>query len=78
MTFRPRGPKTSAQLTSKSRKATTAFLGLELDPDRNGQVEGERLISTADSAGEIWVIPTNEERIIAQDTHRIAGQKESG
>ena len=52
------------------------FLGLELDPGRNGDIEGEGLISTADSAGEIWVIPTNEEQIIARDTHRIANQEE--
>ncbi len=53
------------------------FLGLTLDPDRNGQGEGERLISTADSAVEIWVIPTNEEWIIAQDTYRIASGSET-
>ncbi len=53
------------------------FLGLTLDPDRNGRGEGERLISTADSAAEIWVIPTNEEWIIAQDTYRIASGSEA-
>lgn len=52
------------------------FLGLTMDPDRNGQGEGERLISTEGSAVEIWVIPTNEEWIIAQDTYRIASGSE--
>ncbi len=52
------------------------FLGLTLDPDRNGQGAGERLISTKGSAVEIWVIPTNEEWIIAQDTYRLASGSE--
>ena len=43
MTFRPRGPKTSAQLTSKSRKATTAFLGLELDAGAKLEAPSPRL-----------------------------------
>ncbi len=52
------------------------FLGLNLDGKRNEQPDGERLISTEGSAVEIWVIPTNEEWIIAQDTYRIASGSE--
>ena len=47
------------------------FLGLTLDPDRNSQDEGERLISIHNSAVEIWVIPTNEEWTIDRDTYRL-------
>ncbi len=44
------------------------FLGIKLDPARN-QVRGEEtLISTDDSKVKVWVIPTNEELVIAQDT----------
>lgn len=44
------------------------FLGVKLDPARN-QVRGEEtLISADDSKVKVWVIPTNEELVIAQDT----------
>ena len=44
------------------------FMGVKLDPARN-QVRGEEaLISADDSRVKVWVIPTNEELMIAQDT----------
>ena len=44
------------------------FMGVKLDPVRN-QVRGEEaLISADDSRVKVWVIPTNEELMIAQDT----------
>ncbi|MCK4577782.1 MAG: acetate kinase [Candidatus Marinimicrobia bacterium] len=49
------------------------YLGLKLDTKLNQQPDGERLITTKDSTAEAWVIPTNEEWIIAQDTHQLAG-----
>lgn len=50
-------------------------LGLALDPSRNGG-SGERRISTDGSPIPIWVIPTDEESLIARDTARlvVAGQ----
>ena len=44
------------------------FLGVKIDPEKN-QVRGkEAIISTDDSKVTVWVIPTNEELMIAQDT----------
>lgn len=47
-------------------------LGLELDPSRNEGV-GERRISTDGSPIAAWVIPTDEESLIARDTARLVG-----
>ena len=45
-----------------------SYLGMKLDPERN-QVHGkEALISADDSKIKVYVIPTNEELMIAQDT----------
>ena len=44
------------------------FLGIKIDPERN-KVRGEaKKISTDDSKVEVWVVPTNEELLIARDT----------
>ena len=43
------------------------FLGVKLDPELNAQ-RGEHKISAEDSKVQVWVIPTNEELMIAQDT----------
>ncbi len=44
------------------------FLSVKIDPERNNTRGQEALISTADSKVKVWVIPTNEELMIAQDT----------
>jgi acetate kinase len=47
-------------------------LGLALDPERNsGLANGEGEISRADSRLKAYVIPTNEELLIARDTYRV-------
>ena len=47
------------------------FMGVKLDPAHN-QVRGEEaLISADDSRVKVWVIPTNEELMIAQDTAEL-------
>lgn len=47
------------------------FLGIKLDPEAN-QIRGEeKCISSSDSKVKIYVIPTNEEIIIARDTNKI-------
>jgi len=47
------------------------FMGLEIDPERNAAMDGrEGKISTDESKIEVWVIPTNEELVIARDTVR--------
>lgn len=49
-----------------------SFLGVSLDEQANGG-EGERRISGSGSRVEVWVIPTNEELVIARDTARLVG-----
>ena len=50
------------------------FMGVKLDPKRN-EVRGEEaLISADDSKVKVWVIPTNEELMIAQDTAALCGK----
>lgn len=44
------------------------FLGIKIDPEKN-KVRGEICrISTDDSRVQVWVVPTNEELLIARDT----------
>lgn len=48
------------------------YMGLNIDPTKNNKRSGEsRDISTNGSAGRIFVIPTNEEYVIANDTYKI-------
>ena len=48
------------------------FLGVKLDVEKNKLRGDERIISTPDSKVTVWVIPTNEELMIAQDTAELA------
>jgi acetate kinase len=48
------------------------FLGIELDPYENAHTKAvEKLISKKDSRVKVWVIPTNEELVIAEDTLNV-------
>ena len=48
------------------------YLGVKLDKEKNATIHGEEaLISTPDSKIQVWVIPTNEELMIAQDTAEL-------
>ena len=47
------------------------FLGVDLDLQRNNVKGEERLISRPDSKVKVYVIPTNEELMIARDTKEI-------
>ena len=47
------------------------FMGVKIDPEKNKVRGKETLISTPDSAVQVWVIPTNEELMIAQDTAEL-------
>jgi len=47
-------------------------IGAIVDPEKNKTCRGEMDISTADSKVKLWVIPTNEELVIARDTKKIA------
>ena len=49
-----------------------AAFGVKLDQELNGKTRGkEVLLSTPDSKVQVWLIPTNEELMIARDTFRI-------
>ena len=47
------------------------FMGVKIDPEKNKIRGKETLISTPDSKVQVWVIPTNEELMIAQDTAEL-------
>lgn len=48
------------------------YLGVELDKEANSVISGEpRRISAPNSKVEVLVVPTNEELVIARDTHRL-------
>jgi len=47
------------------------FMGVKIDPELNKKRGQELCISTADSAVQVWVVPTNEELMIAQDTAEL-------
>ncbi|EAQ76995.1 acetate/propionate family kinase [Blastopirellula marina] len=46
-------------------------LGIELDATKNGAVQGESAIHADGSRTQIWVIPTNEELIVARQTKQL-------
>ena len=48
-----------------------AFMGVKIDDEKNNVRGKEALISTPDSSVQVWVIPTNEELMIAQDTAEL-------
>ena len=47
------------------------YLGVKIDPELNKKRGTELKISTPDSKVEVWVVPTNEELMIAQDTAEL-------
>ena len=48
-----------------------SFMGVKIDPEKNNVRGKEAKISTDDSAVQVWVVPTNEELMIAQDTAEL-------
>ena len=48
------------------------YMGMKCDSEANNVRGQERLITTADSAIPAWIIPTNEELVIARDTLALA------
>ena len=47
------------------------YLGVKIDPEMNKKRGAEIKISTDDSPVQVWIIPTNEELMIAQDTAEL-------
>jgi acetate kinase len=50
------------------------LIGFTLDLDKNDTSGQEIKISTDDSKVDVWVIPTNEELLIARDTLAIVSK----
>jgi acetate kinase len=50
-------------------------IGARLDEEKNQSGPAERSIHAADSRVQIWVIPTDEELIVARDASRLIGTK---
>ena len=48
-------------------------LGVKLDKEANDNIDGMGIITTEDSAIPCYVIPTNEELVIARDTKDLVG-----
>ncbi len=50
------------------------YMGIKLDEELNAKTQGELArISAPDSKVEVWVVPTNEELLIARDTKELCG-----
>ena len=55
-------------------KALTEGLGLSVDYELNSKIRGKEVcITKEDSKVQAWIVPTNEELVIARDTYRILG-----
>ena len=63
--------------SKETRKAIVdrlAPLGIKIDDERNNVRGEEKLISTDDSTVKVYIIPTDEEVMIARDTYRLGNQ----
>ncbi|MGE0607175.1 MAG: acetate/propionate family kinase [Pirellulales bacterium] len=49
-------------------------LGISLDPAKNASAKGEAAIHASNSQAQIWVVPTNEELIVARQTRQLLSQ----
>jgi len=47
------------------------YLGVQLDEKANREGKGERCITTAESRVRVYVVPTDEERVIAAETRQL-------
>ena len=46
-------------------------LGIALDPERNRTAQGEATVHAESSRVQIWVVPTNEELVVARQTQEL-------
>jgi acetate kinase len=60
----------SAQ-TRAAASACLEFLGIKVNATKNENGQGERAISADDSIVSVWVVPTNEELVIARRAFRL-------
>ncbi len=50
------------------------FVGIALDPHLNATAKGEARVSTPESRVQVWVMPTNEELIVARQCKELLGK----
>jgi len=48
-------------------------LGIQLDPAKNAAAKGEQCISAAQSQTQVWIVPTNEEIVVARLAKQTLG-----
>jgi acetate kinase len=51
------------------------WAGIQFDPQRNETARGESRISAENSRVEVWVVPTNEELVVARQAAEVVGGK---
>lgn len=61
----------NSKLIRREVCANMEWAGIKLDAALNESAKGEAKISTADSKVEIWVVPTNEEIVVARQTAEV-------
>ena len=64
----------SAEIRSAVCRNLSAF-SVKLDEDRNRTARGEGAISTESSAVKIWIVPANEEVIVARETAAVVNRE---
>jgi acetate kinase len=47
------------------------FIGIVLDDELNRTAKGEARVSAADSRVQVWIMPTNEELIVARQCKEL-------
>lgn len=50
------------------------FAGIELDPAKNETAQGEAVVSADGSRAAIWIVPTNEELVVARQTFALVSK----
>src|SRR5690606_21167848 len=66
----------NADLRSEVCSGLEGF-GLRLDASRNQAGDGERRLSPDNSSVQVWVIPANEEAVVARETLRFLHRPEA-
>ena len=63
----------ATQIREGILKGLEEGMGVKIDYELNAKTHSEAKISTPDSKVAVFVVPTNEELVIARDTVRILG-----
>ena len=63
----------AVEMRERVLKTLEEGMGIKVDYELNKKTHSEAKLSLPDSKVEVWVVPTNEELVIARDTVRILG-----